>query len=488
MPDRVCFSGREMGALGSDEVTTVASLTGLLLLTLLAKWKPEAVLAVTAIVIPSGEFHPSLRVSAPPFGQLSIIEITTLSSALACVAFTPGLLRRGVRSPSGLLGVAFCVAGLLAAIGSGNGRHSFYWIANLGIFVIASSCLLVDRVRYHRESVEFWLCVCGAILAASVLVEMAVGHRLSWGTGTLEIAASVGTFRPVGLSGNPLVTAAELAAVSGITLFGSLRGSARLFLCTLFFGAIIATGARSAALAVAIGLPLYIIYGKGPATRSRMLRRLGASAAAILLAVAIAQPFSGFASRIGDNTVVGASDATRGANLHMAWNQFSLHPVWGLGYGGFKDYAITVYGSESLAATADNAYLSLATDVGLVGLTILCSVFTASILFSYRRRIANGTVMSLAAFAPIGIVSGFFDAEYYNGMAVLSVAVILMCTVPYARQAPRIRRPQARGCKWPCSEIAPPRSRTMPSRAHARAGPSWGHYREESGVCASQPP
>jgi O-antigen ligase len=138
------------------------------------------------------------------------------------------------------------------------------------------------------------------------------------------------------------------------------------------------TGSRAAELSLAVGLLVLVRFaGRIPRPVVAVLA-LGAAAAILLVAVAIASQEHGLVSRL--------AGANRPHYWDVAWRETKLNPVLGSGAGTFERYWLHYRPVDSFARDAHSLYLETLAELGPIGLALLLATLAAPLLVLRRRR------------------------------------------------------------------------------------------------------
>ena len=424
-------------AVGGALLAVRSPLIGLVVLlgipaTALAARRPEALLSIGALLVPASSFHPSLRILSP-LGIVTPFVIVAVLTGIVYVAVHPRALRWGVRSPLGTIGLAVIALGSISAVVVGR-ASGMYWVLNGGVVLLMMSVVLTPRYAESPRSVERWVLLCGLGLAASVLVEALLGNHVAW-VPAEQIPRDYLVFRPSGTPGNALLAAGIVVCILALWMnSGWGRGKALLLPVGVLVVAATVALSRTALLAVAVLLLLFVVR-QPPSGRSMALSRWFVLLVGIPTAYWLfSRSFVGIEERLGGQSFANASDSGRLRNLDLAWTQFADHPIFGLGLGGFKEFAYGIYGTgaQSNWATADNFYLTILVELGFLG--VLGAAFCVVIVARRRRelRCAGTPAGSLIPLAAVGIVSLFFDTMYHSPMLFLFAVSMIVATTSSA--------------------------------------------------------
>lgn len=403
--------------------------------------RPEIVLTFAALVVPAGSFHPSL-VGHTPLGNLTVVQGLALSLALPFALLRPQAAKEGLRGPVAILGYAFALAGFVGAVANGE-PSALYWVVNLGGVLVAFSILLTTRYRTNRRSVEGWVIAGALAIAASVLLERALGAHVAWVPMEAPKIDAL-QFRPSGSAGNSLLSGAVCAVMFAVSVTSPVarRWVGTLIIAAGFAIAAVVTLSRSAILAVAVVVGLLAL--RKSTIRTERVARL---AALLLVVPAFIWLWLGasdlITKRLGGQTLGGRSDAQRLFTLNYAIDLFRADPWFGLGLGGFKRVAQDTVLGGSLA-TVDNFFLTLVVEVGVFGIIVLATGI-ASIILSRRARGRESPLGSALPLVAIWVVALFFDAFYHDPMIFLLAIAVLRATTPVGHEQGRLDPGPGRG-------------------------------------------
>jgi O-antigen ligase len=291
--------------------------------------------------------------------------------------------------------------GLFAALFAGSiptglraGGYAMYTqIQTLSMCYIWSSGFFVAfvflRTRADVDRALVWLRWIGLAVTASVcagaMLWLAAGIQFG------EIVDAYGQFRSFGPLGDQVGFVIVLFALSSMVRRAWLQFG-------FHAAALILTGTRGAMLCLAVGALWLAVAGiakrRGPSRAGMLLRLLFAGA---VIAGLVRLPFaSTFADRlVSDQRDATFSDRLSGAKLGLM--VFEQSPMFGVGYGGFRDYvgnfAVGEYFAEGVDVDRDlfttaNQYIQTATDGGVPALC--CLLWFAWLVIRNTGRAAAG--------------------------------------------------------------------------------------------------
>jgi hypothetical protein len=396
-------------------------------------WRaPEFVLVPSALLIPSGHFVTRLQIHVGSHGYLTIFQV--VGFFVFFVSFAHGRFR-GCRSAGSPFMVAFVVAGVLAAIGSGAFEQSMYWVLNTGLLVGALTYVFAGRLKEDPRSVHLTVVFVGTVLACVSLFEWRLHHAL------LEsfyreyysayVPGSSAAFRPPALTGNPLTTSASVAITFAVALTTPYLKKWRWVPLVLLAGGAFVSLSRSsiALIVVAIGTFALTGWADHDAERSRRRHRLLILGVPVLV-VATAWVVPHVSNRLGGVSVFSADGRTQ--NGETAWHIFTSDPrPTGIGLGGYKRLETAQPGANAaLPTTVDDQYLTWLVELGPLGLGIVA----VGAWLSWRRRArAPGSVIPLL----IVIGAGFaFEMLEHDSTTMLFAVTLAMATVTLPTQRP----------------------------------------------------
>ena len=365
-PDRMPFAGLSLGDPGASRPRCVILIAGLLaLLAFAALLKHKEELAVIAVgcsaVLPLAlrrvwvialALIPAMVLSATPLHATkpALIAIGLLA-VVTVVLFSVGSLR--VRSPH--LWVAALIAVVLLAylfpaaslLPANVTQPTLFW--TLGGLVVAAVCIASPPTTPALLAV---------ILVTGAISGVVASAQHDYVEGRLQ-----------GLGLNPNYLAAYLAVPIVISIGLAARHRNLLWLApgAMCLPALLETKSRAGFLAMAAGAAFLVIQGRSQ--RQKILIVLVSMIAVLAMLV--------FPAHLSEITSLGAGNRSAvdlsSDNLvrtQVAW--FALHtalghPLLGIGFGQFPEYA-AVSSSFGIYITTTNEYLLLASETGLFAL------------------------------------------------------------------------------------------------------------------------
>jgi hypothetical protein len=333
---------------------------------------------------------------------------------------------------------------------SGGSRYGLAWFH--GVRLVWEPLLLLLfglSVREPRRTLR-WAAVAlivAAFVAASVgLLQQVVGadRLVSLGYSyTAQVRTIGGRLRSFGTFDQPFDYATVLAfGLAGVLLWAR-RGSATMFAAVVIGAGLLVSYVRGAALSVLALVALLLARKRYFATAVALLA--ATAAAAVVLVLVATRPTPGPVVQTGPSIYLTLNGRSR------SWRAALGKPsTWAFGRG------VGLYGTAALRAVqqrqgptvqaptmaADSGYLATLSDVGLVGLAVLLTMF-GRILVLLRRAIARneqlawfgaGVVLVLVLDAALrSSLTGFPTAD----IAFLFAGLTIAATLPRdGREAP----------------------------------------------------
>lgn len=163
----------------------------------------------------------------------------------------------------------------------------------------------------------------------------------------------------------------------------------------------ILTGSRGGAITTMAALAGAAYVGREAPGRLKML--LGGLLMAGVLAASIAVPPETWKRIVTVRDEVSTGTLSERAPIWRAGLQVFLdHPLVGVGVGGFQDAVVPALGREMVA---HNTFLSVAAELGLVGLALFLGAFLAILRTSSLRQRGSSVVYALFATWSVGVQS-----------------------------------------------------------------------------------
>ena len=254
-----------------------------------------------------------------------------------------------------------------------------------------------------------------AALAAAATVALSLGVLLSFSRGALA-ALAVGVL--VVLALDPRRNAVRIVLL--LAVLGAVAGLVgdRLASVRVLSGSLVTREIEGAAMAlVLVALMAIAVLGVARVRRDQD-RRLAAApprwlAAVVVLALcagtialsgAIERSSTGAGPRFGATAArLGSIQSNRYAYWHVALDEFTLHPLAGLGSGGFRVAWLRHRTVLDPALNAHSLYIETAAELGLVGLLALAALLAGAAAGARdavgRHPAAVGPAAALVAYA-----------------------------------------------------------------------------------------
>ncbi len=331
-----------------------------------------------------------------------------------------------------MVGVAFCVAGAISAVSSDAFISSTYWVVNVGFVLVAVALsveqpLLRDRAKVHRVVITVAL-----IVAVITLTEQARRSAVLNGFYLQALPGyqpGGGAFRPSSFIGNALVTSTVLAVMYAFALVSPALGRRRPLILIVLGAAVLSTLSRSSIATIVIVTILHIV---GPSGRRKRLRIAALAVPAFVYGLNSISAL--LALRSGGKGYIGTSQTIRAARAADAFEVFRAHPLFGVGLGGVKRYLRARLSADQPAA-ADNMYLTLLAEIGVIGILIL--IYACWHVWAVRS--SNVSALPLIAL----LVNGFaFEFLYHD--AVIILVGYLIADMAFASRVDRIENHSSR--------------------------------------------
>ncbi len=387
--------------------------------------------------------------------EAPIVAQKVLCSAVAAAALAPWLwsLARGERNrrPSrGALLMAVLFLGLAILIHENvNGIEGMINSKIIG-YLFAGVVFLCAR-RFGDE--RSWpAAACGGLLALTAMGALAYVQNPS---------GRVGYF-----SGYPITYGALVVGLlPGALLYASSRS--RLLaaaLATATAALLILSQSRSSWVAVAVML-IAIALLQARAGNFRALAALG-SIVAVLAAVILGTGSLHHIveARLSDKIATTQSVTHRQWSYGYAVHEVGLRPIFGAGEIG---YSARESANKTTIGAIDNGYLSIAVDLGLVGLIAVAIPIAIALLAigrCLRFAVCPGPEVALAlGILGIAVVTIFYDSFYWAQIDLLLGAMggLLSTRLSQIARGTRSQRP-ARAARPQAGDLTPPRWRGRP--------------------------
>jgi O-antigen ligase len=373
---------------------------------ILLQWRLGALLLVAAL-----PFEATLNFGPVASGIKALALLTFVSVALALL-IDQKLFERFARlwqQPLALAVLAFVLWASVSILWAPDkGATLGKTVTFLGVFGL----MVVIGVLERRYLVLAW-----AVLAFSAALSVPAGYILPVPEGS-DMAVS-GRFGPGGAG--PNTYSLILTIVFFVAYFGLLRRHRTIsyLLAPVFLYGIVATESRTGLIAL-VATPLLALFVPRLAARLgwRILPMyvLGTAALAVIMLV-IPSVGESASERYTTLFQIESEDTWSGrwSLWQGAFDVIASHPILGVGAGNFAESAMehsaTVIAHSArkteVAGVAHNMYLSVASELGLVGLIlflgILFLVFKAAMPITEGSGLGTGIVLGLIVFMIAGM-------------------------------------------------------------------------------------
>jgi O-antigen ligase len=372
--------------------------------------------------------------SGPPIGR-----------ALAAAAVLLWMLDGGGRVEAPLaitlwaVFVAWCVLTVTASI------HLHGSVTTLSDYVTWGGVALVVSSAGKDPDKRIWL-------LAALLGSLA----LLGGYGVKDGLTNVEGWRIFGPFNTPNLYASYLITLLPLALFVSLRptggpenaGSRRLRMAVAGLGmlalwlggtALLMTGSKGAALALAVAVLAAVVVTRG----WRGVSRKSLAVVAALLAVSLLVGGKVLAGRVG---AAATAEAHSGTFRRLTWQatgrMAAANPILGVGVGAFGA-SFGRYAIAGWTAAAHNAYLQTAAETGVPGAALFIAALAVA-AWSLRKQAGEGDVST--GLFPRAALAGLLAAAAHNlvdyGWAIWAPGVALWALIGLGLSA-------ARPVRWP---------------------------------------
>lgn len=216
--------------------------------------------------------------------------------------------------------------------------------------------------------------------------------------------------------------AAYFFGISGFLALGMLRMTGRsgyLLVAAIIFFADLLTFSRGGTLGLLAGSLAYLALSNPTIFTSQKYRLRLAIFSGVLLLIFFSPPvFNRFLSSF---SLSDTSSTERIALWKEAAEVIGERPMLGVGLGNYLATARPLYASGT-PFYAHNLYLDVATEVGLIGLILFCSLFawTGAAVFQARRR--NSWAAPIGGALTLYLAHSFVETALYS----LHVTILLM--------------------------------------------------------------
>jgi O-antigen ligase len=398
---------------------------------ILLQWRIGAVLLVAAL-----PYQQLLNFGPVASGMKALASLTVIAFALALLADRK-LFERFARlwqQPLALAVLAFVlwvITSILWAIDKDVAlRGAITFLGMLGLTVMIGSL----EMRYL---VLAWAC-----LVISAALTVPGGYILPQPEHTAM--AVTGRFRPGGIT--PNTYACYMAIAYFVAYFGLLRRHMTIayLLAPVFFYGMIASASRTGLVAI-IAAPLLALLVPRVAGRLGwrvlLLYVVGSAALAVML---LAFPSVGGSAVERWMTLSQVQSAETWSGRWSSWqgalDVIASHPILGVGAGNFAEAAFQyseVVAQNSIekgdyASWAHNIYLSVASQVGLVGLILFLGVlfflFKTAVPIAQRSSLGTGILVALIVFMIAGLTLPWDN----NKMVYILIGSVLALQLHYS--------------------------------------------------------
>jgi O-antigen ligase len=379
------------------------------------------------------------------------------ADVVAPLVFLAGLARPRRRLPFGLAAFAGAISllAVFATLWAGLDRSlSQYAVGKTaGLLYLVGLCLCATRCLEAGGE-------------TAVLRALAAGGVWSAVIGLVAFAASLKGVETELVSGGRLCSTmlgdpniyCSLLAVSLLIVVRDPRLSARARLAggTILGLALLATGSRSGLVGTVAGLAASeLLRHRDPWAAG--VRSLYVAASVALASGAALMTDQGWraAQVLWEHVWRTWTVESRFDLYARAWQQFSEHPVLGVGIGGFKDLNAWEHGGHAVHSPVHNTYLWALVDLGLGGGFLLTGLIVAAIWWSVRaarqRPAAEGAATIAAGIGTLAMFNLFVDGFYQRHFWILLACALAL---PRARRTAAAPMPARVGQPLACPAVA----------------------------------
>ena len=212
-----------------------------------------------------------------------------------------------------------------------------------------------------------------------------------------------------------------------------------LLFCAFWFFALVLTGRRSELIAVAIAL-LVVEFIRGGSVKKISI--IGSVVIVMIGLIIVFQLIlSNAITYTGENRIINTlfqlaqgTDVSNGRSVlyKRAWELFAAHPLFGIGWGGFREYSHTIIIQVS---NVHNIYLQLLCEIGIIGCLVFLVCFLllgVEIYKSFKDNRANDNIeiVTFPMFMFIYYLAvGLLDNAIYHDEFWLLFSVIMLCSI-----------------------------------------------------------
>jgi O-Antigen ligase len=353
--------------------------------------------------------------------------------SLALVAIPALTFPRLPALPSAPL--ASIVVGALAAswlFGLIRGRWQLFRRAHGPITLLAVWLAFMWSLHHSGSASSDFVTLLHGLLLCAVVISVRTGTwralKVNALTGVGVAVAAIatpphGTERLTVIDLNPnyvgLLLATALSASVALCLSGPARWSRWLWVSSagLQAFALLATRSRGALVGAVVGVFIIALVG-----RPRRVQVIAATAILVVVTFAPDAPHT-----ISTTALKGRSaqelnlySNVRRNVLEAAWNTSLRHPLTGIGYGAFPEYAAND-GDVGIVINTHNDYLRLSAEAGLPALALFASIVVVFVRLNTRKRLDRALTGVLATY-----FSGLLFANTLSNLQVTGAVWVLL--------------------------------------------------------------
>jgi hypothetical protein len=359
-------------------------------------------------------------------GMAVVVALLDWRSVLAAVRRVPRLIWIGW--------AAFLLAALVTAFiwpsAASWVRYGSLVVEGLVVFVLVfHAAIEPGGVRTLARVFAVAIVVVAAVVLALALAGLHYDKVVSGIAGTVPAAdvserygleRQAGPFRGALYFGIWMVAASALLLPAMASAKPRIRWLALAAWLLLVVSVFFLTASRLAATAIFVAPGIYFL-ARGP-------RRVGVASLVVALAVAV-----GLGALIPANPAVQHSNELRVAALNPALQAILAHPLFGSGLLSDLSVLTGIIGKKNYV---DDSYLSLAIEIGLVGLGAFL-LLVGSIVLATRRAWHSALGLALAigvvgVLAMAVLASLFTASQGYSAFFVLAALAVAVASRPYS--------------------------------------------------------
>ncbi len=217
-----------------------------------------------------------------------------------------------------------------------------------------------------------------------------------------------------------------LVAVALVIIASDARAGvlSRVVRSGVLMAALLATGSRSAVLGAMTGLVMCtLLRARDPVVSAGRWAYLGAAAGLGVIALLTTDVGFNSAERLWEHHWRNFTVESRLDLYERAFDEFSEHPVTGLGIGGFRDLNRFEHGGHASHFVVHDTYLWALVDLGVAGGLLVVGLILAGIWRCVRaargRPPAEGAAAIAAGLAAMAIFNLFIDGFYQRQFWIL---------------------------------------------------------------------